>query len=180
MSKSERQATVESLAQQVKGSPNVFVTDFQGLNVARMTDLRRRLRAAGARYVVVKNTLAQRALEANGLPTLPESFKGQVGLVLAGGDPLPAAKVVGEFAKEFQKPTVKSGLLEGKTVHYHSFPFDQPVRNGPLDQSVGEAGTQLTPLLENSRRVRFVVQEPDGVKPARAGLRPCNEVPVPL
>ena len=116
MSKTERQATVESLATQLKGSPNVFVTDFQGLNVLRMTELRRRLRAAGARYVVVKNTLAQRALEANGLPTLPEAFKGQVGLVLAGADPLPAAKVVGEFAKEFQKPSVKSGLLEGKIV----------------------------------------------------------------
>ena len=116
MSKTDRQATVESLAKQLKGSPNVYVTDFQGLNVARMTELRRRLRAAGARYVVVKNTLAQRALEANGLPTLPEAFKGQVGLVLAGADPLPAAKVVGEFAKEFQKPTVKSGLLDGKTV----------------------------------------------------------------
>ena len=116
MSKTERQATVESLATQLKGSPNVFVTDFQGLNVLRMTDLRRRLRAAGAKYVVVKNSLAQRALAANGLPTLPEAFKGQVGLVLAGADPLPAAKVVGEFAKEFQKPSVKSGLLEGKIV----------------------------------------------------------------
>jgi len=116
MSKTERQATVESLAQQLKGSPNVYVTDFQGLNVARMTDLRRRLRAAGAKYVVVKNTLAQRALAANGLPALPAAFKGQVGLVLAGADPLPAAKVVGEFAKEFQKPSVKAGLLEGKTV----------------------------------------------------------------
>ena len=116
MSKSERQATVESLAAQIKGSPNVYVTDFQGLNVARMTDLRRRLRAAGAKYVVVKNTLAQRALEVNGLPTLPESFKGQVGLVLAGTDPLPAAKVVGEFAKEFTKPTVKAGLVDGQTV----------------------------------------------------------------
>lgn len=116
MSKTDRQAKVESLAEQIKGSPNVYVTDFQGLNVARMTDLRRRLRAAGARYVVVKNTLAQRALAANGLPTLPDAFKGQVGLVLAGADPLPAAKVVGEFAKEFQKPSVKSGLLEGKIV----------------------------------------------------------------
>ena len=116
MSKTERQATVESLATQLKGSPNVFVTDFQGLNVLRMTDLRRRLRAAGAKYVVVKNTLAQRALAANGLPALPAAFKGQVGLVLAGADPLPAAKVVGEFAKEFQKPTVKAGLLDGKTV----------------------------------------------------------------
>jgi len=116
MSKTERQATVESLAAQIKGSPNVYVTDFQGLNVARMTDLRRRLRAAGAKYVVVKNTLAQRALEVNGLPSLPEAFKGQVGLVLAGKDPLPAAKVVGEFAKEFQKPSVKAGLIDGQTV----------------------------------------------------------------
>jgi len=116
MSKTERQATVESLATQLKGSPNVFVTDFQGLNVARMTELRRRLRAAGGKYVVVKNTLAQRALAVNGLPALPAAFKGQVGLVLAGVDPLPAAKVVGEFAKEFQKPSVKAGLLEGKTV----------------------------------------------------------------
>ena len=116
MSKTERQATVESLAKQLQGSPNVYVTDFQGLNVARMTDLRRRLRAAGAKYVVVKNTLAQRALAANGLPALPAAFKGQVGLVLAGADPLPAAKVVGEFAKEFQKPSVKAGLLDGKTV----------------------------------------------------------------
>ena len=116
MSKTERQATVESLAKQLQGSPNVYVTDFQGLNVARMTDLRRRLRAAGAKYVVVKNTLAQRALAANGLPALPAAFKGQVGLVLAGQDPLPAAKVVGEFAKEFQKPSVKAGLVDGKTV----------------------------------------------------------------
>ena len=116
MSKIERQATVESLAAQLKGSPNVFVTDFQGLNVARMTELRRRLRAAGGRYVVVKNSLAQRALAANGLPALPAAFKGQVGLVLAGVDPLPAAKVVGEFAKEFQKPSVKAGLVDGKTV----------------------------------------------------------------
>jgi len=116
MSKTERQATVESLATQLKGSPNVFVTDFQGLNVARMTELRRRLRAAGGKYVVVKNSLAQRALAANGLPALPAAFKGQVGLVLAGADPLPSAKVVGEFAKEFQKPTVKAGLLEGKSV----------------------------------------------------------------
>ena len=116
MSKIERQATVDSLATQLKGSPNVFITDFQGLNVARMTELRRRLRAAGSRYVVVKNSLAQRALAVNGLPALPAAFKGQVGLVLAGADPLPAAKVVGEFAKEFQKPSVKAGLLEGKTV----------------------------------------------------------------
>ena len=65
MSKAERQATVEILTAAVKGSPNIYVTDFAGLNVAKLTELRRRLRQAGARYVVVKNTLAQRALAAN-------------------------------------------------------------------------------------------------------------------
>jgi large subunit ribosomal protein L10 len=60
MSKTERQAEVETLTAALKASPNVYVTDFSGLNVLRMTEFRRRLRAAGASYVVVKNTLAQR------------------------------------------------------------------------------------------------------------------------
>ena len=67
MSKTARQSTVEALIEQLKGSPNVFVTDFTGLNVLRMTELRRRLRGAGVDYVVVKNTLAQRAFAANGV-----------------------------------------------------------------------------------------------------------------
>ena len=62
MSKTERQSEVDFLTAQIKASPNVFVTDFSGLNVLKMTEFRRRLRAAGAKYVVVKNTLAQRAV----------------------------------------------------------------------------------------------------------------------
>ena len=115
MSKTERQATVESLAKQLQGSPNVYVTDFQGLNVARMTDLRRRLRAAGAKYVVVKNTLAQRALAANNITQLDEHLTGPTGLVLSN-DPLAAAKVVFDFAREFEKPVVKAGYVDGKAV----------------------------------------------------------------
>jgi len=84
MSKTERQATVESLTELLKGSPNVFVTDFSGLNVLRMTELRRRLRGAGVEYVVVKNTLAQRAFAANGVHALDEHLAGPTGLVLSG------------------------------------------------------------------------------------------------
>ena len=116
MSKMERQAMVETLTDAVKGSPNIYVTDFAGLNVAKITDLRRRLRQAGARYVVVKNTLAQRALAANQVKGLDDHLAGPTGLVLAGSDPLPAAKVLGQFAKEHQKPSVRAGLVDGKTV----------------------------------------------------------------
>ncbi len=115
--KNERTAVVERLAEQLKGSPTLYVTDFSGLNVAKMTDLRRRLRQAGARYVVVKNTLAKRALHTNEITSFDAHLKGPVGIVLAGTDPLPAAKVLGEFAKESEnRPAVKAGFVDGKAV----------------------------------------------------------------
>lgn len=116
MSKTTRNSTVETLTEQIKGSPNLFVTDFSGLNVLKLTELRRRLRASGARYVVVKNTLAQRALAANKIAELDGHLTGATGFVLAGGDPMAAAKVLGEFTKENERPTVKGGWLDGRAV----------------------------------------------------------------
>jgi large subunit ribosomal protein L10 len=115
MNKTERQETVESLSALLKDAPHVYVTDFSGMNVLRMTEFRRRLRAAGVSYVVVKNTLAQRALAANGITGLDDHLAGPTGLVL-GKDALMAAKVLGDFAREFERPTVKAGLVDGKTV----------------------------------------------------------------
>jgi large subunit ribosomal protein L10 len=116
MSKTERQATVDALTEQLKGSPNVFVTDFTGLNVLRMTELRRRLRVAGVDYVVVKNTLAQRAFAANGVKALHDHLAGPTGLVLAGRDAMASAKVLTDFAREFEKPAIKIGLVDGRPV----------------------------------------------------------------
>ena len=116
MSKAERQATVEELTEQLRASPHVYVTDFSGLNVSRMTELRRRLRAAGLRYVVVKNTLALRAFAATGVSALDEHLAGPTGLVLAGGDPAAGAKVLADFAREFERPAIKVGLVDGKPV----------------------------------------------------------------
>jgi large subunit ribosomal protein L10 len=113
--KTERQTEVDQLTEQLRQSPNVIVTDFSGLNVLRMTELRRRMRAAGVHYVVVKNTLAQRALAANNISALDEHLAGPTGLVLAD-DPLVAAKVVTDFAREFEKPTVRAGFVDGQTV----------------------------------------------------------------
>jgi large subunit ribosomal protein L10 len=116
MSKAERQETVETLTAELRESPNLYVTDFSGLNVLRMTEFRRRLRAAGVRYIVVKNTLAQRALAANQVTALDEHLAGPTGLVLAGRDPLAAAKVLSDFQREFEKPAIKIGLVDGKPL----------------------------------------------------------------
>jgi large subunit ribosomal protein L10 len=139
MSKAERQTTVDALAERFGGSPNIYVTDFTGLDVRKLTELRRRLRTAGARYVVVKNTLAQRALAANRIEALGEHLAGPTGLVLAGADPLPAAKVLGEFAREHQKPAVRIGLVDGRTVQpaYIKRLGELPSRDVLLGQFVG-------------------------------------------
>jgi large subunit ribosomal protein L10 len=112
MNKTERQETVESLTEQFKASPNIYVTDFSGLNVLRMTEFRRRLRAAGVTYIVVKNTLAQRALAANSVTVLDDHLAGPTGMILAGQEPIAAAQVLTEFAREFDKPAIKNWLVD--------------------------------------------------------------------
>jgi large subunit ribosomal protein L10 len=118
--KAQKQEMVTTLAEQVSKSQTIYVTDFTGLNVAHITDLRRRLRAVGVEYVVVKNTLARRALTEQQLKAdgggLESFLAGPTALVLAGADPVSAAKVLADFAKEFEKPSIKVGLVEGKPV----------------------------------------------------------------
>ena len=114
--KAQKQESVTALAAKLRSSPSVYVTDFTGLNVARITDLRRRLRAAGVEYVVVKNTLARRALSDAQVVGLDAHLEGPTGLVLAGSDPIGAAKVLAQFQKEHERPAIRVGRVEGKTV----------------------------------------------------------------
>ena len=114
MKKSEKEQLVSELAQKLRGANALYFTDFTGLNVKRMTDLRRRLRKSGVEYVVIKNTLALRAVNESGLMTTP--LKGPTGLVLAR-DPVTAAKLLSDFAKENDaRPSVKGGLLDGRAL----------------------------------------------------------------
>jgi len=114
MKRTEKEKLVSSLSAKMKGATALYFTDFTGLNVKRMTELRRRLRRAGVEYVVIKNSLALRAVSDVGLTT--SRLKGPTGVVVAK-DPVTAAKVLVDFAKENeQRPSVKGGLVEGEVV----------------------------------------------------------------
>jgi large subunit ribosomal protein L10 len=114
MKRTEKEQLVTELREKIRGAKALYYTDFTGLNVKRMTELRRRLRRAGVEYVVIKNTLALRAVNESGL--VGERLRGPTGVVI-GRDPVTAAKVLSDFAREFeQRPAVKGGLLEGRTI----------------------------------------------------------------
>ena len=114
MKREEKEKLVTELSAKLNDAQSLYYTDFTGLNVKRMTDLRRRLKKAGVEYVVIKNTLALRAVNESGL--VGDTLKGPTGLVVAK-DPVSAARVLTEFAKENEdRPAVKGGLLSGKKI----------------------------------------------------------------
>jgi large subunit ribosomal protein L10 len=114
MKRTEKEQLVSELRGKLDGATALYFTDFTGLNVKRMTELRRRLRRAGVEYVVIKNTLALRAVNESGLTG--SKLKGPTGVVVSR-DPSAAAKVLVDFAKENeQRPKVKGGLVEGAAV----------------------------------------------------------------
>ena len=114
MKRTDKEQLVRELKEQIGAAKALYYTDFTGLNVKRMTELRRRLRKANVEYVVIKNTLALRAVNESGL--VGERLKGPTGLVVAK-DPVGAAKVLSDFAKENdQRPAVKGGMLDGASI----------------------------------------------------------------
>ena len=154
MSVHQKQALVESLASKLREAQAFYLTDFTGLDVKSMTDLRARLRKAGVEYVVVKNTLAGRAVEGLDIPDIAEFFTGPTGLVIGREDAVTAAKVLDEFAKEHDnRPTVKVGIVERRAVSAEE--IGRIAKLPPRDELLAElAGAMQAPLAQ----VAFLMQ----------------------
>ena len=114
----EKKQITEDLSRVLDDAGAVYLTDFTGLDVGAMTELRARLKDEGVGYRVAKNTLMRRALDGlEDFPDLDEWLDGPTGLVLGGDDPVVAAKVVKEFAREHDdRPAVKVGVVDRRTI----------------------------------------------------------------
>ncbi|MGH7665344.1 MAG: 50S ribosomal protein L10 [Gemmatimonadaceae bacterium] len=114
MKREQKEQLVTELSEKMRGAKALYYTDFTGLNVKSMTELRRRFRKAGVEYVVIKNTLALRAAEESGLAT--GRLRGPTGIVV-GSDAVVAARLLSDFARENeQRPAVKGGMLDGEAI----------------------------------------------------------------
>lgn len=115
--KIEKTLMIEDLVKRVNASPFMFVVDYTGLTVPRWEELRKRLRGAGAEIHVFKNNLVRKAAEKAGYPTeIGDTLTGQTALVTGDKDVCAAAKVMKTFAKEFEKPKLKGGVLDGNLL----------------------------------------------------------------
>jgi len=116
MPKPEKVASVENVKERLTRAKSVIVTDYRGLSVAQMTDLRNKLRAEGVEYKIVKNRLAKIALRESGLNTMDDYLKGTTALAFGIKDPVGPAKVLTAYAKDNDKLKVMGGLMDNRLL----------------------------------------------------------------
>lgn len=112
----DKKIIVDELLARVNGSPFLLVVDYSGMSVPQFSELRGRLSEGGAECHVAKNRYIKLALEEAGEPALDDILNGQTAFITGEADVCAAAKVVKNFAKEFEKPAIRGGLLDGEVL----------------------------------------------------------------
>jgi large subunit ribosomal protein L10 len=112
----EKQKITEDLHERFSKSAIVVVTDYKGLDVSSMNDLRRKLREEDIEFQVAKNTLLMRAAKDTEVALIQDYFKGTSAVALSYKDPVAPAKILTQFAKDNQKLQIKGGVLKNKVL----------------------------------------------------------------
>ncbi len=165
-SRKEKIELTGELIDTLGGADILYLADFTGLNVKEMTELRRRFREAGNRFIVVKNRLALRALEQLDLPDLTEYLRGPTSIIVGREDPVIPAKTLREFAKENDdRPTLKVGVVGKRVVSADELMklAELPPREELLAGIVGSLAAPVTGMvrvLEGLLRdIAYMVEE---------------------
>lgn len=109
-----KKALVEEIADKFRASQSTVVVDYRGLDVSKVTELRKNLREAGVEFHVYKNTMTRRAAEAAELGELSEHLTGPTAIAFSNDDVIAPAKVLNDFAKANEALEIKGGVIEGK------------------------------------------------------------------
>ncbi len=112
----EKQKIAEDLHERFSKSAIVVVTDYKGLDVSAMNDLRRKLREEDIEFQVAKNTLLMRAAKDTEVALIQDYFKGPSAVAFSYKDPVAPAKILAQFAKDNKKLEIKGGVLKGKVL----------------------------------------------------------------
>jgi large subunit ribosomal protein L10 len=116
MPKTEKIERVAELKAGIEGSDALLLTEYRGLTVSDITELRRSLAEGGTRFAVVKNTLMQRAAADASIDDLEPMLEGPTAVAFIAGDPVAAAKKVVEAAKKFPALILKGGYMDGQVL----------------------------------------------------------------
>ena len=160
----EKVSAVEELRARLDGVKTVMLTEYRGLTVQQLAELRKQLRAVSAEYKVVKNRLARLAISSSDLKTLSAHLTGPTAFVFSKHDPVAVAKALHSFARGNQPLAIKAGYVEGQMLPPAQLKAlaDLPSKDAPRSQLVGAlqgAMAQLVGLLTAPQRELVYVLE---------------------
>jgi large subunit ribosomal protein L10 len=116
VSRADKTTELGELEAAFKAAETAVLVDYRGVTVPQVTELRRQIRAAGATYRVVKNTLARRAVTGTALESCLAHFTGTTAVVYTKADPVALAKALTTFVKATPKMSIKAAVVQGKAV----------------------------------------------------------------
>lgn len=115
MAKPDKVDAVHEIAERFNNATTAVVTEYRGLSMAKLGELRRSL-GEGSTYRVAKNTLVKRAAEQSGVTGLDDLFVGPTAIAFIEGEPVDAAKALRDFAKDNQALVIKGGYMDGRPI----------------------------------------------------------------
>jgi large subunit ribosomal protein L10 len=149
MNRDQKAAVVEELSEQIRSAEAIFAVDYRGISVSDAAELRGRLRDAGTRFRVVKNSLTERASDQAGVEQLKAMLEGPTALAFVTGDAALAAKALSEAARMFGTLEFKGGLMEGNALSAEQIQSIArlPAREVLHGQLVGTIAAPLSQLV---------------------------------
>ena len=116
MARPDKEQAVEEIAGRFRASDGALLTEYRGLRVGEIAEVRSALRAAEAEFKVLKNTLTRIAVRSVGLDELISMLEGPTAIAFVRGDAAAAAKALGEAAKRYPVLVIKGGVLSGRVI----------------------------------------------------------------
>ena len=162
----QKQQLVADLAEQIKNSEAGVVVNYQGITVDKDTAMRKALREAGVKYVVMKNTMTGRACEMVGYGDMKQYLNGMTAIAIGTTDPVAPAKILKEYADKLEKFSLVAGFVDGGVIDAKKVEdlASTPSKEVLLGRLLGSLQAPLYSLA----RVLTAVTEKDGTEEAAA------------
>lgn len=148
MATPEKIAIVEQYTEKFKQAKSVYLTDFTGMDVATVSELRTKFRNADIEYKVLKNRLAKRSLNQAGINELDQYLKGVTSFIIGYDDPVAPARIIKEFNSKKERLILKVVYFEGKVFEAEmaSKLADLPTREELIAKLLGTLQAPMTKL----------------------------------
>ena len=152
MNRTEKEEVIGQLREKMARAKAAILAEPKGLDVATVTDLRKKFRDAKVDYKIVKNTLAQRAAKGTPVEPLVEKFVGPTALIMSYDDVVAPAKILVDFAKDRENFAIRTAVIEGKVIDANGvkalakMPGLQELR-GTIAMMIAQPATKLARMI---------------------------------